>query len=307
MRIGQAIASVCDARFGVIGDSAASVGGYLAGATPRAVGAINATPVGNAGLDAAAQFNSDLKAFLLLNLEPALDCAPGAAAMKALAAAETVVAITPFQSEDLMSVADVLLPAGPFTETGGSLINAEARLQSFNGVVQAAGESRPGWKVLRVLANRLDLKGFDFDSVADVRLEALGSDGVIDGENRFDASLSNALDGDLSAEPVWQSEQQLERLSDVPVYFADAIVRRGEALQKTADAQPPMARLHPDTLARLGIGTGAQVLVTQDGGEATVVALADPALPPDVVRLAAAHASTAGLTAMFGPIMLRAV
>ncbi len=307
MRIGQAIATACEARFGVIGDSASSVGGYLAGATPRAVGAISASPVGSAGLNAAEQLRADLKAFLLLNLEPSLDCAGGAAAMKSLTAAETVVAITPFKSDDLMSVADVLLPAGPFTETGGSFVNAEARLQIFNGVVQAAGESRPGWKVLRVLANRLDLKGFEFDSVADVRLEALGSAGAQAAEGAFESSLSNSLVGDLTGDRDWQSEQTLERLGDVPVYFADSIVRRGEALQQTADAQAPQARLHPDTLSRLGLESGTQVVLEQAGGAATVELTADASLATDVVRVAGAHQSTVNLTEMFGPITLRAL
>lgn len=316
MRVGQAIAQACDARFGVIGEAAASVGGYLAGATPRAVGAVNASALGTAGLNAADQLAASLKAYLLLNLEPVLDSASGSAAMKSLAMAESVVALTPFASQDLLSVAHVLLPVGPFTETGGSFINAEARLQSFNGVVQAAGESRPAWKVLRVLANRMDLKGFDFDSVADVRHEALGTAAHVAAPvapaeavetNPFEAQLSNMLSGPLGAELDWAQAGPLERLSDVPVYFADALSRRGESLQLTADAVAPMAYLNPQTLSGLGIDVGDQVIVEQDGGEASVAAAADTNVAPGVVRLSAAHLSTANLTAMFGPVNVRLV
>jgi len=299
MRIGQAIANACGGRFGVVGDSASSVGGYLAGATPNALGAVKAKPIGSAGLNAAAQLGGDMRAYLLLNLEPALDMASGSAALKALAMAEAVVAVTPFQSEDLMSVAHVLLPAGPFTETGGSFINVEGRLQAFNGVVRAAGDCRPAWKILRVLANRMDLKGFEFDSVSDVRDEALGDTG-----EGFDARLSNDISGELSAGSS-AAEGSLERLADVPIYFSDALTRRSPCLQETSDASSPQASLHPQTLEQLSLTSGDQVVVSQGGGEAMVEAVADISVAPGVVRLAAAHVSTANLASMFGPVSVR--
>lgn len=299
MRIGQAIANACGGRFGVVGDSASSVGGYLAGATPNALGAVKAKPIGSAGLNAAAQLGGDMRAYLLLNLEPALDMASGSAALKALAMAEAVVAVTPFQSEDLMSVAHVLLPAGPFTETGGSFINVEGRLQAFNGVVRAAGDCRPAWKILRVLANRMDLKGFEFDSVSDVRDEALGDTG-----EGFGARLSNDISGELSAGSS-AAEGSLERLADVPIYFSDALTRRSPCLQETSDASSPQASLHPQTLEQLSLTSGDQVVVSQGGGEAMVEAVADISVAPGVVRLAAAHVSTANLASMFGPVSVR--
>lgn len=299
MRIGQAIANACGGRFGVIGDSASSVGGYLAGATPNALGAVKARTIGSAGLNAATQLSGDMRGYLLLNLEPALDMASGSAALKALAMAEAVVAVTPFQSEDLMSVAHVLLPAGPFTETGGSFINAEGRLQVFNGVVRAAGDCRPAWKILRVLANRMDLKGFEFDSVSDVREEALG-----DTTGGFGACLSNDAKGELGA-AFSAAEGSLERMADVPIYFSDALTRRSPCLQETSDASSPRASLHPETLEQLSLVSGDQVVVSQGGGEAMVEAVADLSVAPGVVRLAAAHVSTANLASMFGPVSVR--
>src|SRR5690606_29795571 len=117
-----------------------------------------------------------LAGYLLLNIEPSLDTAAGTAALRTLAGADTVVALSCYESPELLEVADCLLPVGPFTETAGCFVNLEGRAQSFNGVVRAAGEARPAWKVLRVLGNRLELEGFEQASAEEVRNEALAGD-----------------------------------------------------------------------------------------------------------------------------------
>jgi NADH-quinone oxidoreductase subunit G len=126
-------------------------------------------------LNASAISASNAKAFLLLNLEPGCDVAYPSALKASLKQAKSVIALTSFHSAELAEHADCLLPIAPFTETAGSFINTEGRLQSFNGVVTPAGDSRPAWKVLRVMANLLEITGFDFDSAESVRAEALGA------------------------------------------------------------------------------------------------------------------------------------
>src|SRR5690606_2432576 len=132
------------------GDSANAVGGYLAGAVPR-----------NGGLNAAEMFEQPRKLYLLLNVEPARDIARAAVALDALAKAESVIALSAYRSPELMELADCLLPIAPFTETSGTFVNGEGRVQTFNGVVQPLADARPAWKVLRVLGNLLELDGFD--------------------------------------------------------------------------------------------------------------------------------------------------
>jgi NADH-quinone oxidoreductase subunit G len=142
------------ATVGVLSAAANSVGAQL----------VNARP-GQGGRTAAQLLNDQpAKALLLLNTDPVLDGANAAAAKKAINAAEMVVVLTPFKTGPVVEFADVLLPTAPFTETSGSFVNAEGRLQSFVGVAKARGETRPGWKILRVLGNLLSLQGFDFDS-----------------------------------------------------------------------------------------------------------------------------------------------
>ena len=298
MRIAQAIAEAVDGECGVIGEAANSVGGYLAGATPRAVGAVNAKALGTEGLNATQQMQQEMRGVVLMNVEPDLDMANGAASMAALKAADTVVALTAFQSESLMQVADVLLPIAPFTETGGSFVSCEARLQSFNGVVRGAGQSRPAWKVLRVLANQLDLADFDFDSVEDVRIAAMGPNQ----EGGFDAQLDNAIHGALSSSST--PGGSLERIADVPIYAGDALVRRADSLQKTADAAQPTARVNPETLATLDVTTGDNVSVQANGQQITVPVLADATVAPGALRLSTATAQTAGLDGLFGSVQV---
>lgn len=112
-----------------------------------------------------------LRGYLLAGFEPEFDCADGAAAAAALAAAQCVVVLTPYVTDVMRDYADVILPLAAFTETGGSFVNGEGRWQTFEGALKPAGEARPGWKILRVLANLLDLPGFDYDDVAAVRGE----------------------------------------------------------------------------------------------------------------------------------------
>src|SRR4029079_8990740 len=110
-------------------------------------------------------------AYVVLHAEPELDCAQPAAARNALDKADFVVVMTPFRHG--LRYADVLLPVGPFSETAGTFVNCEGRVQSFNGVVPPRGETRPGWKVLRVLGTMLDRPGFDLDTAEQVRQQVL--------------------------------------------------------------------------------------------------------------------------------------
>jgi NADH-quinone oxidoreductase subunit G len=163
----QRLAEVLGARFGFLGEAANGVGATLAGAVPY-VGSVT-------GLNARAMLESPRRAYLLLNVEPELDCYDPVQAMAAMRAAEFVIALSPYQHRAL-DYAHVMLPIGPFTETSGTFVNTEGRPQSFRGVVNPLAETRPGWKVLRVLGSMLGLAGFDYIASEQVRDEVLGPD-----------------------------------------------------------------------------------------------------------------------------------
>ncbi|HEX5127456.1 MAG TPA: NADH-quinone oxidoreductase subunit NuoG, partial [Rhodocyclaceae bacterium] len=278
--LAQEIARLTGATLGVIGEAANSVGGYLAHAVP-----------GDAGLNARQMIESPLKAYLLLGVEPALDCANGVALRAAMNAADTVIHVGAFVG-DAKNYADVMLPISAFTETSGTFVNAEGRVQSFNAVAKAAGETRPGWKVLRVLGNLLGLAGFEYESSEAVLKEALAGEVA--------ARLNNQVSG--ATVRMDAATNSLQRIADVPIYFADPLVRRAQSLQKTRDAKPVTARMAVSTLTTLGVEEGAQIVLRSVSGEIRLNAERDDAVAEGCVRVAAAHASTAALGAMFGEL-----
>jgi NADH-quinone oxidoreductase subunit G len=277
----QQITALSNGKFGFLGEAANSVGGYLAQATP-----------GAKGLNASTMLSSPRKAYVLLNVEAELDCANPQQAMAALQTADLVIAMSAYKHQ-AREYADVLLPIAPFTETSGTFVSTEGRVQSFKGAVKPLGEARPAWKVLRVLGNLLKVDGFDQDTSEAVRDEALKGVDVA-------ARLNNAIGG-VEAKTA-AAASGLQRVSDVPIYATDAVVRRSEPLQATSDATLPQAWLHSDELKKLGVQAGARVKVSQGLGSVHLLAAADDKLPRGVVRVAAGHAATAALGAMFGTI-----
>ncbi len=205
------------ASVGYLTEAANTVGAQWVGVTP-----------GQGGLNAAQMMSGSLKAAVLLNTEPEFDSALGTQAVQALSRAEMVVSLSPFKAN--MALCDVLLPISPFTETSGTFVNAEGRIQSFHAVVKPLGETRPAWKVLRVLADLLGVPGMAFDSSQDVLKQVLGAQ---PGElTQVPAErLSNATQAAIS----------VATSSAVPcvasIYALDGTVRRAPSLQLTADAR----------------------------------------------------------------------
>lgn len=274
------IAEQTGASVGYLTEAANTVGAQL----------VNALP-GQGGLNAGEMLGGKLKAAFLLNIEPAFDTANPSAAVKALQSAEMVVAMTPFRSA-AREVADVMLPVSPFSETSGTFVNAEGRVQSFHGVVKPLGETRPAWKVLRVLGNMLGLQGFSHETSEEVRAEALPADVA--------SRLSNRTSAKAQVQPA--SGDSLERVTDVAIYGADPLVRRATSLQLTADARAPYVSVSPALWTRLGLSQGASVQVIQGEAAAVLPVQVDEALAPNAVRVPAGRAATATLGAMFGPI-----
>ncbi len=210
------------ASVGLLGEAANTVGAQFVQAIP-----------GASGLNAGQMLAGGLKAVLLLNTEPEFDSAAGASAAQALNACEMVVTLSPFKTANL-GFSDVLLPIAPFTETSGTFVNAEARVQSFYAVVKPLGETRPAWKVLRVLANMLAIPGFDYESSQDVLSHALA--GTVASHLSADR-LGNATDHAIDLTP----STVLPVVASI--YQIDSLVRRATSLQLTADGRSPSARL----------------------------------------------------------------
>jgi NADH-quinone oxidoreductase subunit G len=219
--LGIALADLCDASFGCITEGANAAGAYLAGAVPhREPGG---APVASPGLSARQMLDSPLKAYVLLGgIDPANDLGVDP---WALASADLVIALTTHVPESLRGVVHVVLPIGSFAETSGTYVSAEGRWQSWAGAAKLPGESRPGWKVLRVLANLLSLHGIDYNSSDEIR-DALKS---LCG-TRIEAARARAGAMPNGGTPTgsWV---------EIPPYQSDVLVRGSEPLQKTKDGR----------------------------------------------------------------------
>jgi NADH-quinone oxidoreductase subunit G len=261
----HAAAQEIGVKVGFIGEAANSVGGYVAGLPTAPLPEVVRK-----------------KALVLLNVEPQLDLANP----RALVGAEFVVALSPWRPA--LDTADVLLPIAAFTETSGTFVNTEGRAQSFYATVNPPGEARPGWKVLRVLGGLLGRPGFDFDRVEEVRSACLGGGDIA-------ARLSNRLKpgSTTSSKP-----DGIQRIADIPMYFADPLVRRSPPLQKTKEARPPRAHMNSRLAHKLGIAPGQPVRVNG----VRLDSVLDETLADDCVRVAAAHPSTVGVGPMFGAL-----
>ena len=290
--LAQEVARLAGASFGVLGEAANSVGAVAVGAIPLS------GPLGQPaikGLNARQMLAQPLKAYLMLAVEAELDTHDPVSALSSINGADFVVVMSPYKGKSL-DYADVLLPIAPWTETSGTFINTEGRVQSFGAVVKPLGETRPAWKVLRVLGNLLGLAGFDHNDSKEVLLEAVGETPT----GSIQAFLSNEISG-LSVQPA-QPVDGLERVADVPIYQTDAVVRRSPGLQMTLDAALPVARMHSRLIAQLGLEENGRVSLRQTAGALTLKVQRDDLLPVNCVRVPCGHPLTASLGPMFGPI-----
>ena len=224
LEIAQWIGEQTGASVGYLTEAANTVGAQWAGALP-----------GQGGLNAGQMLmpGNPLKAVLLLNNEPAFDSIAGRNAVAAFDKVQMVVTVSSFKTN--LDISDVLLPMAPFSETSGTFVNAEGRVQGFHAVVKPRGEARPAWKVLRVLANMLGLPGFDFDSSQDVlgKLGGAPQDAAV-AHVPFDR-LSNSVVPQADASSNADSGDAIPVVASI--YQLDGLVRRSTSLQLTADGR----------------------------------------------------------------------
>jgi NADH-quinone oxidoreductase subunit G len=287
-------AKLASAQIGFLTEGANSAGGWLAGAIPHRAAACAA--VENAGLNAKTLWEEPRKAYLLLNVEPDLDCANPVAAQHALQQAEFVVSLSVFKNPALEEYANVILPVAPFTETSGTFVNASNDWQTFHGVASSFEASRPAWKVLRVLGNLFHLQGFDYTS----------SEAVLQEVKSAVQSMNVPAVTELKIDTKHLSgTKDLIRVGTIPLYCVDPLVRRAKALQAAEPVLEGVAaavRLHPKTAAKMKLQEGTRVLVKQLHNEIKLPLIFDERLPLRVAYVPGAIAETSGLSELFGKI-----
>jgi len=283
--LAELVADFSGARFGNLPE-ANSVGGWLAGCVPhRGVAGAEVA----SGRNARNMISEPLRGYLLFGVEPELDFSDGSRARTAMHAADFVAMVSAFKPSKTGTTAndyaDVLLPMGAFTETAGTYINGEGRVQAFTGAVPPRGEARPGWKIARVLGSMMELEGFDHVSIDDVRADM----------GFGDVPASAKLKTWRVPEKAEPRLSELNRITEVPIYVVDALVRRAPALQATHDNPPPAARMNSAQAAKSGLSGGQRVTVRMVEGSAQLDLVIDERVPDGCVLVAQGYAETATL------------
>lgn len=268
-----------------------SAGAWLAGMVPHRTTA--GRTVDQIGLDVQAALDAKLKAYLLMAVEPGFDFANPYRTRQSMLAAEFVVVLSAYQNESIQEYADVILPMAPYAETSGTYINVDQTWQTVKGALMPHGEARPAWKILRVLANILHCKGFDFTSSDEVLQEIKAQADMM--VNKKYAPFYPAF------LPI--NTEALVRVGEWPLYRSDSIVRHAAALQQCAAAEPACIRLHPSTAKALGLDDMATV--SQGDIEITLPLKRDERVAPDVVWVANAMPETVDLGHAFAAITIK--
>ncbi len=265
------------------------------GFLPVGGNAVGASLVNANGAGVESVLSGDRRAVILMNIEPDADLPNPVQARAALAKANTVIALSAYKSADLLEVADVILPIATFTETVSTFVNAEGRAQTIQPAVKPLGDSRPAWKVLRVLGGLLNLDGFLYNMPEEVLGEALGENYCTKLNNQ--SAATSLINGNATP------SAGLERLSDVGIYAGDQIVRRSSALQLTRDAKRGnQVGLGQALFNELGLKEGDAVRVTQGGQSVDLPATLEANLAKGAVRISAGTMASAHLGSMFGPV-----
>ncbi|MDM8568451.1 NADH-quinone oxidoreductase subunit NuoG [Thiotrichales bacterium HSG1] len=282
------IAKLSGAKFGYLPEANNTVGAWLAGVVPhRQAGGESISEV---GLDANAMLSQDLKAYILLGLEPELDSCNSSLA--SLEQADFVVSLTAYKTEAIENYADVILPISLFTETSGTYVNAEGQWQSFVGVVNPTGGTRPAWKVLRVLGNLFEIDNFDYTSSEQVRDELQALVGSKKPNNSTGWQIPTVLEN--------KAVDGLQRITEMPIYSGDCLVRRATALQSTIDAD--VAGVHVNSTVVQQFNDSEQV---QINGKVDLPLVLDERVPDDCVLIYAGQVTNVELGAWHGPVKLR--
>jgi NADH-quinone oxidoreductase subunit G len=269
------IAKLTNSKLGYLPAGGNAAGAWLAGAVPhRDVSGDNATI--KQGLDLSAMLKEKLSAYVLLGVEPEMDCAESKQALEAMEQAQFVVSLNSFISDSVKVYADVILPISPFTETSGTFVNAEGRWQSFEGVVEPRGEARPAWKILRVLGNLFGFDDFEFVSSQEVRDELRSMIGEKTPDNKLAWKCPESLGGET---------QGIETIADHPMYASDCLLRRAESLQIVGETYHSAIRINQTEASKIGVKDGEPATARKDDFEITLPVIIDDRVPDEGILL----------------------
>lgn len=280
------------AKLGYLTDGANAAGGWLSGTVShRGVAGASVS----AGKTAAQMLDEEMNALILLGVEPEFDCANPSRALNRVKETDFVISMNSFVTDAMKEYSDVLLPVSPYTETSGTYINIEGQWQSFSACVHPLDETRPAWKVLRVLGNLFKVEGFDYVTSEEVRDEVhtLCHSVTTDNSSQWRCPASLVVD------------TQLTRIGHLPIYSVDSLVRRAKPLQQTGDKLVDAIYLNCMTAEQLNVKDSVQAIAVQDEYTAMLNVVIDEAIPDNCVMIPMATEASSGLGNGYGAIEVR--
>ncbi len=293
------IAETTGSTFAYLPEAANTAGAWLAGVVPHRKEVGEVTRV--VGSNVTGMLNDSLKVCLLLDVEPAFDFDNPQRAQSAMQNIDRVIAITPYIHKSLLEVADIVLPSAAFSETSGTYVNAEGKWQSFKAAAKSVGESRPAWKILRVLGNKLGVEGFDYVSSTDIRDEL---------KEIYDAAcpVSNSFEiSGVYAHSDVVSENVIQRIGGVAEFCGDSLQRRATALQESAPEQNAV-HLNATEIKKLGISplkdSSVDVTVEQDGVTIIMPVIENDAVPDGCALLYTGTSASSQMGSAFGTLKI---
>ena len=292
-RLAGNIATAANVSLGLLAEGANVTGAWMAGVVPHR--GVAGSEVSETGLDAGEMTRQGMETYLMVNVEPEFDVANPAVFSNSLEGAK-VVALSGFMTPWLEAHADVVLPMAQMGETSGTQVNAQGDVQSFNGVVKPAGAARPGWKILRVLGNLVDIEGFEYEDSEQVRDELLSACEGLKPDNSIKDS-----DADLEISSVAEG---LQRVGGVPMYSVDSLVRRSPALQNTPDSWCSGIRISSSLGSELGMAEGDSAVLKQGEYSVTLPLIFDERVPDTSVWMPTGVPGSELLAEGFGAVML---
>ena len=275
--------------FGYLENGANSAGAWLAGAVPHRLPGMVQAAAG--GLDAAAMLTEQMGAYLLVDVEPELDCFDGNLARTALAEADCVVAVTGYRTA--AEYADVLLPMAMYAENTGSYLNMEGRRQSFDAVIPPPGSALQAWEIISSLAKKMGQTSFGYNGFEEVGTETADAMGQIRADNRVAWVAPGTIPSGSDA---------LQRVGYIPMNSVDSLVRHAPALQQTTDVADGFARINGKTARRLDVLQRQSINVSCRENNLQMPLLLDDTVADNCVLIHGGHAGNAGLGPLSGPV-----
>ena len=286
------LAQITKSRLGYLGEASNTSGAWLTGVLPHRLP--GAKKSASAGLDAYSMLQEARNAYIIMGLEPEIDCWDGGLAKQAMHLAELVVCLGSYCNDEMENYADVLLPLAPFAETDGSYINNEGAHQIFAAATRPGGEAKPGWKTLIMLAKRFGLPDFEYVSTDEILSEVTAVIGSVKADNTAQWQIT-------AIEPP---DGAMQRITDVPMNAIDSITRRAPSLQMTQDTSDGAVHINPAMAATLSILDGQTVRIRQGEATAAMPVIIDERIPDQCALIHAAQPLHACLGPSFGALQI---